>query len=211
MKAAKLIFSFILITVLGYAFFVLLTKTVAAYSNDPSTAGAPACNNSAPKAPWPFSAKAAGKNAVDLTWGKVDGASSWTVAYGVKSHKYIYGLPGYGNSGTRSARISNLPAGHYFFVLRANNGCMPGPFSNELTVAVGGGGIVQTVLLPKTVVSKVTPAPVVKQGTGVPPTVTFKPQATPYVNPFVATPTPAPQAAGWWQSITGFFKSLFGR
>lgn len=211
MKAAKLIFSFILISLLGYAFFVLVTKTVAAYSNDPSTAGAPVCNNSAPKMPWPFSAKAAGKNAVDLTWGKMDGVSSWTVAYGVKSRTYIYGLSNYGNSETRSVRIGSLPAGRYYFVLRANNGCMPGPFSNELVVSVGGGGIVQTVLQalkPKTVVPQVTLAPAVQP---TPRAVTVQPEETPYVNPFVATPTPAPQAAGWWQAITGFFKVLFGK
>ncbi len=97
-----------------------------------STTLPPVCTTEAPKVAWPFSAKAMGSNTVRLSWGAAEKATSWTVAYGSSSKKYIYGLSNFGNSDSRSVDISSLPGGAYYFAIRANNGCMPGPFSPEV-------------------------------------------------------------------------------
>lgn len=91
------------------------------------------------KSHWLYLAKAAGPNSVDLFWDKTERATSWTVAYGKKSGVYPWGKPNFGDGNSRGIRIDYLPAGTYYFVVRANNNCMPGPFSNEKEAIVGGG------------------------------------------------------------------------
>lgn len=182
---------------------------VSAYGTSPGPAGAPICNSASPKAPWPTSVKLAGTGAVQVTWAKVDSASSWTVAYGVKSGKYIYGLHNFGDSTSRSVKIGSLPRGTYYFVVRANNGCAPGPFSAESRISVGGGGTTTAFIT-----STLTPTPK-SGGTTVIPTPTPRgTTVTPTSNPkggIFPTPTPAPVKVGFWQSIVNFFANLFGK
>lgn len=165
-----------------------------------STTLPPVCTTAAPKVVWPFNAKAVGKNTVRLSWGAVDSATSWTVAYGSTSKKYVYGLSNFGNSDSRSVDISSLPGGTYYFSVRANSGCMPGPFSPEVAVRLGGGGVGLTPSVPlvtgglnvgtKNVVPKVTTSP-----KNVQPTVSARP----------GVPTPTVTRPSLWQSILRLF------
>ena len=123
--------------------FFALPVAYAAYGEAPTFAASstspPTCSNTAPKMVWPFWAKAAGSGKVDLTWGKIEDVTSWTVAYGIAPGTYIYGMSNFGNDTWRSLTVNELPRGTYYFVIRGNNGCKPGPFSNEWKVVVGGG------------------------------------------------------------------------
>lgn len=85
------------------------------------------------------------------------------MAYGVQPGKYIYGISNFGDSNSRSINIKSLPAGKYYFAVKANNGCMPGAFSNEWPVVMKGKGSVVAVskAVVKTQEAKVTVAPVV--------------------------------------------------
>ena len=71
-----------------------------------------------------------------MTWDGVDRANSWTVAFGSESGKYIYGAHNFGDANSRGIRINSLPGYKYYFVLRANNGCMPGAFSAEKAITL---------------------------------------------------------------------------
>lgn len=159
-----------------------------------STTLPPVCTTAAPKVAWPFNAKAVGRNTVRLSWGAVDSATSWTVAYGSASKKYVYGLSSFGNSDSRSVDISSLPGGTYYFSVRANSGCMPGPFSPEVAVRLGGGG---AVLTPNVGIRPVVPN-VTNVPTRVQPTVSARPGVP------VVTPTVAPRPS-LWQSILKLF------
>jgi len=190
------------------ASFFIVTPLFAAYGNAPtfasSTTNPPGCSNKAPKMVWPFWAKAAGANAIDLSWGAMPDTSSWTVAYGVASRTYIYGVSNFGNSDSRSFRIGSLPAGTYYVTIRANNGCMPGSFANEWRVVVGGGGTgTGTAFL-----EPVNPTPTTKlttttfRETRVSPT----PKPTARVTPkTTVVPGTAGQQVSWWQRIVNFF------
>jgi len=84
-----------------------------------------------------------GVNRVTLTWSKAaDPVSYYLIAYGFSSGNYIYGNPNVGGAGTTSYTVGNLSGGvTYYFVVRAGNGCAPGPFSNELSATPTGGAI----------------------------------------------------------------------
>lgn len=212
MKPAKILALFFLF--ITFSFIFLTIKTNVFGYGEP--ASAPICNNTAPKMPWPFWAKPAGANSVDLSWGKLDGVSSWTAVYGTKSKVYIYGVHNFGNSDSRSIKIGSLPAGKYYFALRANNGCMPGPFSNEWAVNVGRGGVVNTTQA----VSAAKPTPIIAPNTGVrviPSPVPTKKIVEPKITPKVGGPTIIPRQGGvaltqpvapkvsFWQRIINFF------
>ena len=186
------------------ASFFIVTPLFAAYGNAPtfaaSTTNPPGCSNKAPITVWPFWAKAVDTNAINLTWGAVADTSSWTVAYGVSPGTYIYGVSNFGNNSSRSFTINSLPAGTYYVVIRANNGCMPGPFSNEWKVAVGGGGSGTTFF------EEVIPTPTTFQtttlsGNRVTPTVRPTARVTPKT---IGTPVTG-QKLSWWQQILHFF------
>ncbi len=83
----------------------------------------------------------AGTNSVTLTWtAAANPKTYYLVAYGTSPGNYIYGNPNVGGSNTTSYTINNLSGGTtYYFVVRAGNGCMPGPFSNEISATPGGG------------------------------------------------------------------------
>jgi hypothetical protein len=187
-----------------------------------TTAGtAPTCGSQAPQAPWLYSAVPLA-SAVDLFWAKVDNASSWTVAFGRKSGRYIYGLPDFGNSESRSVRISHLPAGTYYFVVRANNSCMPGPFSTERKVVVGmGSGMrlgTETMALQPTYQAPQYAPVITPYPTYVQPTQMLIPSPIPqrnYVPPRNVvtiprpTPTPTPEA-GLLQGLFNSLGQIFG-
>lgn len=82
-----------------------------------------------------------GINSATLSWTEASGPISYyLIAYGTGHGVYQYGNPGIGGKGTTSYIITNLSGGTiYYFVVRAGNGCAPGPFSNELSANVGGG------------------------------------------------------------------------
>lgn len=181
------------------------------------TTGVPSCGNAAPPKPWLYAAKAVGAGSVDLNWVENDNTNSWTLAYGLKSGVYPYGIDRFGDNNSRTIRVSNLPGGTYYFVIRGNNGCMPGPFSNEWKVSVGGGS--STVSVANVPAPKVAePKPVVSQTPQVKttpvPTVTKGQQATPTKAnvPAVKTSNKATaQQPSFIQSFLNFFKGLFGK
>lgn len=217
MKSAFKKFSLLGAFLPGLLILLFITKTTAfGYGearNVPASneaISAPVCGNTVPSKPWLYSAKSLGNGVVELTWTKADNGNSWTVAYGVISGKYVYGISNFGNSESRSIKISHLPAGTYYFVVRANNGCMPGPFSNEQKVNVGS---LVARLVQKVTGGQPTPTPTVKQqGTQIKPTPTVK-TVRPTIVPSkggqnlvpTATPTPTPKKGGLLQRILDFF------
>lgn len=195
--------------------FLLLSVTtgVKAYG-EPTFAGSstlpPSCSNTAPRMVWPFTARAVGNNAIELKWGRMDDVSSWTVAYGYASKKYIFGLSNFGNGEWRTLTINELPAGTYYVAIRGNNGCKPGPFSLEWKVTVGRASTRFT-----STGTDGSSLGAYNAGNLVNPPVYTSPATTrtvlptiKAVKPSVAVPTPAPKKASWLQS---FFNSLFGK
>jgi len=215
-----------ILRVLGIPIFVLffaLPVAYAAYGEAPtfagSTTGVPDCSNTAPKMVWPFWAKAAGSGKVELTWGKMENVSSWTVAYGVAPGTYIYGQSNFGNDTWRSLTVNELPRGTYYFVIRGNNGCKPGPFSNEWKIVVGGGvsaftggqqlGAVVEAAEPEAAAPpEVIAPPVVDTGTIQPTVGTEPPAPLPIQAPYIPE---APVTVPWWQGIIDFFTGLVGQ
>lgn len=102
---------------------------------------APVCNDTAPAGAPTLTSAVAGTNSVTLTW--TEGAGPLTyylIAYGTSSGSYSYGNPNIGGTGTTSYTVSNLSGGTtYYLVVRAGNGCKPGPFSGEVGVTPAGG------------------------------------------------------------------------
>lgn len=192
---------------IGVSIFLLFfaLPSAYAYGEGPtfagSTTGFPVCDKTAPKMVWPFTAKAAGNNAVGLSWGKTDNVSSWTVAYGTAPGKYIYGVSGFGNDSWRSLTVNDLPAGTYYFVVRGNNGCKPGPFSNEWRVTVGGGAA-RMASAGRTVRNVPSVKTVPPTYTG-PKNQTVTPTLKP-TKPGATVPAPAPKKVSWWQNILNF-------
>jgi len=197
-----------LVLFLGIFLFVVKDSVLAGYGEP---AGTPVCTAEKPSKTWLYLAESVAPGTADLYWDKVDRATSWTVAYGVESGKYIYGVSSFGNSQSRSIRISSLPAGVYYFVVRANNDCMPGEFSNEWSVTVGGK---EAVRAPVTYRPRVTPTPVGREVTPTPgrryvtPTERAIPTIQPTRAPSIPRPTPTPTPRmGLFQQIFNF---LFG-
>lgn len=103
-------------------------------NNGGDNPGAPVCNDQAPKsAPVLTSAVVNGDNSVILTWTPAaDPVSYYLIAYGTTPGNYIYGNPNVGGHDTTSYTVHGLSGGvTYYFIVRAGNGCMPGPFSNS--------------------------------------------------------------------------------
>ncbi|MFA6518838.1 MAG: fibronectin type III domain-containing protein [Candidatus Shapirobacteria bacterium] len=103
-------------------------------------ASAPSCNDTAPKGAPILSGIIAGVNSATLTWLPAPApVSYYLIAYGTSPGKYLYGNPNVGGPGTTSYTVTNLSANTtYYFVVRAGNGCAPGPFSAELSSTPGG-------------------------------------------------------------------------
>ena len=187
------------------ASFFIVTPLFAAYGGEPATfagssTGTPHCSNTAPRMVWPFWARAAGANAIDLSWGAMADTSSWTVAYGVASRTYIYGVSNFGNGESRSFRIGSLPAGTYYVTIRANNRCMPGPFANEWRVIVGGGA--RTTFIEEAIPTIATVRTTTFSENRVSPT----PRPTARVTPrTTGTPAVTGQQTSWWQRLLNIF------
>ena len=196
--------SVVLLAVLSVSSSVLVNK-VSAYG----LAGAPVCNSTAPGTPSISTVKSLGGGTVELTWTNVTQASSWTVAYGTKSGVYVYGVSNFGDGSSRSIKISNLPSGRYYFVLRANNGCAPGAFSSEKNLSTSGSGSSSLPVTYTTTGTEGTTKPVVVSPTpkannkANPANLKASPKASPTVAPTKTTPR-----VGFWQRIVNFFKSL---
>lgn len=214
MKPAWKISLLLLTLSLGFSLLALKTIVLAGYGQ-PGVV--PTCNNEKPGTPSLYYAAVAGQGQVKLVWDKADRASSWTIAYGPESGKYVWGISNYGNGELRSFVVNELPNGVYYFVVRANNGCMPGPFSSERSVSVGSVrrvGVATPRVATAPVVSdkieKSMPTPTQASGQRyVPPTKNAKitPVPTKPSMP-IATPTPAPKV-GLIQGIVNFFSGLF--
>ncbi|MBI2268123.1 MAG: lamin tail domain-containing protein [Candidatus Blackburnbacteria bacterium] len=102
-----------------------------------SASGAPVCVDTKPSsAPKLLSAQITGFNEVTLTWSPAsDPVTYYLVAYGTKSGELVYGNPDVGGRGTTSFTVEGLSGGKtYYFKVRAGNGCMPGDYSNEVSV-----------------------------------------------------------------------------
>jgi len=157
----------------------------------------------------PLLPKATGPNQVRLNWLKVSNANKYTVAFGLSSGNYIYGVPDVGN--TDHFTVGSLASGQkYYFVVRAVNDCMPGPWSMEWAVRGGGGSNVALLTNANTnSPSVVTPPNVPSNGGVVNPggnTNVQQPAAPHYVPP---QPNPTPQP-GFFQKIWHGILGVFG-
>lgn len=185
------------------------TPALAAnYGSSPSggSSGPSVCNNQLPGTATIVSVKKTGGNEIELGWTGAERATSWTLSYGKKPGQYTYGVANFGDNGSRSIKIGMLPAGIYYAVIKANNGCTPGGFSAERRITVSAGGSVLgatttrrtttgKVLGAKTVAPKVNTAPaapVVEQ------------QAPVAVQQPIASPAPIVKE-GFFRKLAKFF------
>ncbi|KKS93182.1 MAG: Ig-like protein domain-containing protein [Candidatus Collierbacteria bacterium GW2011_GWC2_43_12] len=102
---------------------------------------APVCTEQKPSsAPLLLSAVSTGQNEVTLTWSKSSNpVTYYLVAYGTKSGEMLYGNPNVGGVDSTTFTVKGLSGGkRYYFQVRAGNNCMPGDYSNELSVFVSG-------------------------------------------------------------------------
>jgi hypothetical protein len=194
-------------TMLVAAMFSISTSAIMAY-NEPSGWAAPACNNEKPQKAWLYRVKSLGNGKYQLFWDKADRASSWTIGYGTSPGNYIYGLNSFGNDQSRNLTVNTYSNKKFYFAIKANNGCMPGEWSNEWGVGTGTG----TVAVAKTTAVKSTSSATTKSV--VAPVVTKAPskQTTPVVTkaPAAQEKAAAPATAkkgGFWE----WLKGLFGR
>lgn len=103
---------------------------------------APTCGARKPGTPTLIVVDSSQPNSAILYWTPADDATHYTIAYGLSSGNYIYGLPRVYPSQSgytpRSYTINHLANGvRYYFVVRAVNDCRPGDFSNELGLVTG--------------------------------------------------------------------------
>ena len=203
----------------GTVFLFVGKTSVLGYGESgpgPSSKIAPSCDAEKPAAPWLYYSEAISNNQVKLVWDQNALATSWTIAYGLSAGHYIWGWDRFGDGTWRSVVINELPQGTYYFVVRANHDCMPGPFSNEVKVTVGnaqvpsGAGQALGITTPAFGSTDTT--------TGQQPTLTKPTTVSPTpskVTPGAGTgfqqtqPTQKPKPS-FWQSVLDFFKNLFG-
>jgi len=101
------------------------------------------CSDSKPASPANLTATVLANSDVLLNWNHVPQYSSYLVAYGLAPGVYLYGNPNVGSSNTYTVG-SLVPGARYCFVVRAQNGCTPGDFSNEVCVNAASTIVVPT-------------------------------------------------------------------
>ncbi|OGM28932.1 hypothetical protein A2801_01030 [Candidatus Woesebacteria bacterium RIFCSPHIGHO2_01_FULL_41_10] len=107
------------------------TATPTPATNNASSAGAPICTNSAPKAPWLYAATTLDKNTIELHFTNPQSADKYAVEYGTDPGKYIFAAD---DIGSGSYKVNYLASGTtYYFRVRGANGCQPGEWSNEIS------------------------------------------------------------------------------
>lgn len=99
--------------------------------------GAPVCNDAVPPTPSIVSAVKLDFDTVKLTWNKVSPANDYAILYGTKSGDYPYAVFSTGN--TDNFDINGITDG--CFIIKAINGCMPGPLSTEVCTGATGGQV----------------------------------------------------------------------
>ena len=187
------------------AMFMACSKAVLAY-NEPSGWAAPLCTAEKPAKAWLYRVKSLGKGQYQLFWDKADRATSWTIGFGTQSGKYIYGLNSFGDSQSRNLIVNTYSNKKFYFVVKANNDCMPGEWSNEwgAGTVVGGTYVPRTITATTTTTTPVitTIAPVNSRVTVAPTKVTTKGTA-----PITPVVTPEPVAKkGIWEWLMGLFR-----
>lgn len=106
-----------------------------------------------------------------------DPVTYYLIAYGTVSGNYPFGSPNISGKQTTTYTINQLTTGQtYYFVIRAGNGCAPGPsFSNELAV------FLPFPILGNLITPTLTPAPLPTPT----PTLLPPPSPTPFQNPAI--------------------------
>lgn len=122
------------------------TKTSEGSAGIGESTNPPACSDAKPtSAPVLLSWRAENPNEITLTWSKAkDPVTYYLIAYGTSSGSLQFGNPNIGGSDTTSYAIKGLGGGTtYYFKVRAGNGCMPGEYSNELSVTPFGNDLTE--------------------------------------------------------------------
>lgn len=136
-------------TTTGFSIFGLFGQTSTTSSSSSSSSGSTStgsdnnCTRLPPgaKAPEIYAAIPDGLNGVKLYFTDASQPfDKYVLEYGLESGKYIYGADNIGEAGTRTYRVGFLNKNtNYWFRVRAMNGCMPGPWSNEFLGNTKGG------------------------------------------------------------------------
>ena len=174
----------------------------------PGPAAPTSCDNAKPQKAWLYRVANLGKGKYQLYWDKADRATSWTIGYGTEPGKYIYGIHNFGDSNSRNLVINTASNKKFYFVVRANNGCTPGDWSNEWK---GSGGVVVSSASTKPLSIKAAPqiTPTTNKPNSITPP-TQIPQQRVTEKPVNQTPvpvvTPAPKKQGFIDWIISLFK-----
>jgi len=81
--------------------------------------------------------KATGVGEVRLNWLKAERANKYTIGFGTSPRNYIYGVTNIPDTNNYTVKYLN-PGTRYYFAVKAVNECMPGDWSREWSVLVGG-------------------------------------------------------------------------
>jgi hypothetical protein len=206
----------IFLIVLAFAVLLVVPKN-SQLAFGYGTTGTPSCGKEAPdqvvlyEPNHPLLPRASAGGEVLLNWLKAARATKYTVAFGTSSGNYIYGQADVGDTDHFLVRFLT-PGRRYYFAVRGVNDCMPGPWSMEWPVLVGGQRIL--VGQPSTggYIAPTTVPTIFIPGQGAP---TSVPTAAGYEQPTVQPTTvtlpplppisPPPPSLNLWQRILRFF------
>lgn len=169
-------------------------------SGSGGSAGAPSCNDVRPsKAPIITSAIVTAPNEVNIDWTKAgDPVTNYVISYGLKPNTPLYGNPNVGGKDTTSYTVKGLSSGvTYYFKVRAGNNCMPGEYSNEVSVKVVNGAQFNT------------PAVGFKQGVLGTKSAQVLPSQKPAASPEVSNKPQVQDEPNILEQIVDFFNKLF--
>lgn len=184
----------------------------SASTNSSSSGGSSTfCGNQAPmSAPYLFEIRRTKDQAKIYFSPASDPVTYYYIAYGSKNNPQQHGVSfdqGH-SSGVLSYTINKLGAGDYYFSIRAGNGCMPGPWSNQMLAKSGRVNYYNALtskISPTTTSKKVAKTTVVK------PSTVSTSEVAPVVPPkeevpaVVASSQPAPaQKLSLWSRIKKF-------